>query len=80
MLTTYEEIARRRIELFSQFEDQDNEWDGNGFGTPTQIELPEEQQVRLHVGADSDIALNYGVTYQKCGGGRRVIRRGNSGA
>jgi hypothetical protein len=39
------------------------------------LELPEDQRVKLHLSSDCDTASNYGVTYQRCGGGRRVIRK-----
>lgn len=38
-------------------------------------ELPEVQQVGVRMGSDPDTITLYGVSYQRCGGGRRVIRR-----
>ena len=42
--------------------------------TPS-INLPDFQKVRLRTGVDQDQVSLYGVMYQRCGGGRRVIRR-----
>lgn len=39
------------------------------------IELPEVQQVQMKPKEDITIS---GVRFQRCGGGRRVIRRGRS--
>jgi hypothetical protein len=35
----------------------------------------EDKGVRIHRAADFEQPLSYGVLYQKCGGGRRVIRK-----
>lgn len=66
-MTSYAEIAARRLELLRALERLEAEG--------TDVELPECQQVRLHTGADDNITRSYGVTYQRCGGGRRVIRK-----
>lgn len=41
-------------------------------------ELPEHQQVEPHTSTDQDMQTSYGITYQRCGGGRRIIRRGHA--
>ncbi len=38
-------------------------------------DLPEHQQVHLHASVDYTVVHLYGVMYQKCGGGRRIIRK-----
>ncbi len=59
-------------EFFAEQEAQDRQQDT--------AELPEEQQARLHnAGAEHEITTRYGVQYQRCGGGRRVIRRNHGG-
>lgn len=42
------------------------------------VEPPAQNHVRLHRGADPSTFLS-GVSYQKCGGGRRIIRKSKGG-
>ena len=48
---------------------------GKHKGNDTFEELPEDQQMALRTSTDQDEYTHYGVTYQRCGGGRRIIRR-----
>ncbi len=43
--------------------------------TQQDIDLPEDQQVQPHSSSDHTVLDGCGIHYQKCGGGRRVIRK-----
>lgn len=62
---SYQEIHRRRLALQAALEEQDT--------AVATAEPPEWQQVRLRRHPQEDGAS--GVQYQKCGGGRRIIRK-----
>mgnify|MGYP001606552548 CR=1 FL=1 len=40
---------------------------------------PDGQQVRLRVCWDNEYTRAAGITYQRCGGGRRIIRKKKGG-
>lgn len=61
-----EELTRRRLALFADLARKDEE---------PQAADEDESRVRLHVCADDTATAATGVRYQKCGGGRRVIRK-----
>ena len=50
----------------------------NWFETEESGEREGESSVRLHRACEQD-TVEFGIRYQKCGGGRRIIRRQHGG-
>ncbi len=64
----------RKMITWESVEDEESK-DLNGNRTENHVELPEEQQVQMIPKTDIIGTTLSGVRFQRCGGGRRIIRK-----